>query len=202
VANAKYATLRGAIDPTIYAPMADYPGAFEVRTSGDPKALIGPIRELINKRDSNLPMMDVKTESEHIDMLLGQERMVAQLSSYFGAVALLLACIGLYGLLSYEVTRRTREIGIRMALGARRGNLIRLVVGQGIAVALIGTTVGVAAALAVSRLLTKLLFGVKPDDPATLIAVMLLLITVALFAAFLPARRATRVDPMIALRCE
>lgn len=200
--NAKYNSLRRDIFPTIYVPLTHSQAAFEVRTATSPTALIVPIRELIYKRDANLPMMDVKTQSEHIDMLLGQERMVAQLSTYFGAVALLLACIGLYGLLSYEVTRRTREIGIRMALGARRGNLIRLVVVQGIAVALIGAAVGVAAALAVSRLLTKLLFGVKPGDPATLVAVMLLLVTVALLAAFLPARRATKVDPMIALRCE
>jgi len=200
--DAKYNSLRRDIEPTLYVPLTHSQAVFEIRTANDPKSLIAPVRELINKRDSNLPMMDVKTESEHIDMLLGQERMVAQLSSYFGVVALLLACIGLYGLLSYEVTRRTREIGIRMALGARRANLIRVVVVQGIAVALIGAAVGVAAALAVSRLLTKLLFGVKPGDPATLIAVMLLLLTVALLAAFLPARRATQVDPMIALRCE
>ena len=200
--DAKYNSLRRDIEPTLYVPLTHSQAVFEMRTANDPKSLIAPVRELINKRDSNLPMMDVKTESEHVDMLLGQERMVAQLSSYFGAVALLLACIGLYGLLSYEVTRRTREIGIRMALGARRGNLIRLVVVQGIAVALSGAAVGVAAALGVSRLLTKLLFDVKPDDPATLIVVVLLLVTVALVAAFLPARRATQVDPMIALRCE
>jgi len=149
-----------------------------------------------------LPMMAVKTQSEHIDMLLAQERMIAQLSSYFGAIALLLSCIGLYGLLSYEVTRRTREIGIRMALGARRTDLVRLVVWQGVGLALAGTVLGFSAALAVGHLLTKLLFGVKPSDPATLLAVMLLLVGVALVAAFLPARRATMVDPMVALRCE
>ena len=202
VGDAKYNSLRRAIDPTIYVPLTHSQAAFDVRTSNDPKTLIEPIRTLINRRDSNLPMMDVKTQSEHIDMLLGQERMIAQLSSYFGAVALLLACIGLYGLLSYEVTRRTREIGIRMALGARRADLIRLVVWQGVGLALAGTVLGLAAALALGRLLTKLLFGVKPSDPATLLAVMLLLVAIALLAAFLPARRATRVDPIIALRCE
>ena len=200
--NAKYNSLRRDIFPTIYVPLTHSQAAFEVRTANNPTGLIVPIRELIYKRDANMPMMDVKTQSEHIDMLLGQERMVAQLSSYFGAIALLLACIGLYGLLSYEVTRRTREIGIRMALGARRGDLIRLVVWQGLGLALGGTAVGVAAAVAVSRLLTKLLFGVRPSDPATLIAVMLLLMSVAVVAAFLPARRATQVDPMVALRCE
>jgi len=194
--------LRREIDPTIYVPLTHSQAALEVRAARDPKTLIAPIKELINKRDSNLPMMNIKTQSEHIDMLLTQERMIAQLSSYFGAVALLLACIGLYGLLSYEVTRRTREIGIRMALGARRTDLIRLVVWQGVGLALAGTALGLGAGLAIVRLLTKLLFGVKPTDPVTLFAVILLLVTVALFAAFLPARRATMVDPMIALRCE
>jgi predicted permease len=202
VGDAKYNSLRRDIEPTTYVPLTHSQAAFEVRTANDPKALIAPIRELINRRDSNLPMMDVKTQSEHIDMLLGQERMIAQLSSYFGAVALLLACIGLYGLLSYEVTRRTREIGIRMALGARRADLIGLVVWQGVALAVGGTAVGLAAALGIGRLLTKLLYGVKPSDPVTLLAVMLLLVAVALVAAFVPARRATMVDPMIALRCE
>ncbi|MBV8207657.1 MAG: FtsX-like permease family protein, partial [Acidobacteria bacterium] len=166
------------------------------------KSLVAAIRNLINERDSNLPMIDVKTQEEHIEALLSQERIIAQLSSFFGILALLLACIGLYGLLSYEVTRRTREIGIRMALGARRADLMQMVVWQGISLALAGTVFGAAVAIAIGRLLAKLLYGVKPADPFTLIAVATLLIAVALFAAFVPARRATTVDPMIALRYE
>jgi ABC-type antimicrobial peptide transport system permease subunit len=146
-------------------------------------------------------MAGVKTQSEHIDMLLAQERIIAQLSSFFGIVALVLACVGLYGLLSYEVSRRTREIGIRMALGARRFDLVRLVVWQGVALALVGTAIGVAAAMGVGRLLKTMLYGVKPTDPVTLVGVTLLMV-VALSAAFVPARRAAAVDPMIALRCE
>src|SRR5205807_3458669 len=161
-----------------------------VQTCALPISMIAPIRNLINGRDSNLPMIAVATQSEQIDRLLSQERIVAQLSSFFGGLALVLACIGLYGLLSYEVTRRTREIGIRMALGARRPDLIRLVVWQGVALALAGTAAGVAAALAIGRLLTKLLFGVKPSDPVTLVGVVVLLVAVALIAAFVPARRA------------
>jgi predicted permease len=202
VGDAKYNSLRRDIDPTIYVPLTGAPSAFEVRTAGDPKAAIGPIRSLIDQRDSNLPMMNIATQSEQIDRLLAQERIMAQLSSFFAVVALLLACIGLYGLLSYEVTRRTREIGIRMALGARRADLIRMVVFQGIALSLVGTMAGLAAALGIGRLLKSVLYGVKPGDPITLAAVSILVIAVALCAAFVPARRATTVNPMIALRYE
>ena len=190
------------MSPTVYVPLAHSAAAFEVRTLSDPKALISPIRSLLFQRDQNLPMNDVRTQSEHIDAILSNERMIAKLSSFFGGLALLLACIGLYGLLSYEVSRRTREIGIRMALGADRGDLIQMVVRQGIALAGVGTAAGVAAAIAIGHLLSKLLFGVKPTDPITLAAVVVLLLAVALAAAFIPARRATTVDPMIALRCE
>ncbi|HKD83393.1 MAG TPA: ABC transporter permease [Terriglobales bacterium] len=202
VGNALYESLRKEVSPTVYVPLAHSPAAFEVRTSSDPKALISPIRSLLFQRDQNLPMNDVRTQSEHIDAILSNERMIAKLSSFFGGLALLLACIGLYGLLSYEVSRRTREIGIRMALGADRANLIQMVVRQGIALAGVGTAAGVAVAIAIGHLLSKLLFGVKPTDPITLAAVVVLLLAVALAAAFIPARRATTVDPMIALRCE
>jgi ABC-type antimicrobial peptide transport system permease subunit len=164
--------------------------------------MIASIRSLIEQRDSNLPMMNIATQTEQIERRLAQERIVAQLSSFFGVLALLLACIGLYGLLSYEVTRRTREIGIRMALGARRADLIRMVVWQGIALSCAGTVVGLVAALGIGKLLKSLLYGVKPSDPITLAAVSLLVIGVALCAAFMPARRATTVNPVIALRYE
>ena len=190
------------IDPTLYVPLTGGSAVFEVRTTANPSGLITPIRNLINQQDSNLPMTGVKTQAQHIAALLAQERILAQLSSFFGALALVLACVGLYGLLSYEVSRRTREIGIRMALGARRLSLIRLIVWQGAALALVGTAAGVAAALGIGKLLTKLLYGVKPSDPVTLVVVTVLLLVVALAAAFTPARRATTVDPMVALRYE
>src|SRR5437764_11020519 len=186
----------------MYDPLHGSQTYIVVSTASDPNALFSSIRNLIDRQDSNLPMTDVKTQSEHIDMLLAQERIIAQLSSFFGLVALVLACVGLYGLLSYEVSRRTREIGIRMALGARRFDLIRLVVWQGVALALAGTAIGVAAAIAVGRLLKTMLYGVKPSDPVTLLGVTLLLIVVAMSAALIPARRAATVDPMIALRYE
>jgi len=200
--DAKYNNLRQEIEPTMYIPLTGQNAAFEVRTAGDPKAMVPAIRDVVNQHNSNLPMINVLTETEQIDRLLEQERLIAKLSSFFGILALLLASLGLYGLLSYEVTRRTREIGIRMALGARRADLIRMVVWQGIALAAIGTALGLAVAMATGHLLATFLYGVKPSDPVTLISVTLLLIIVALMAASVPARRATTVDPMVALRYE
>jgi predicted permease len=202
VEDVKYDSLRREIDPTMYVPITSQNAVFEVRTVGDPNGMIAPIRNLINQRDSNLPMDEVRTQSEKIDMMLARERIIAQLASFFGLLALVLACVGLYGLLSYEVSRRTREIGIRMALGAQRLDLIRLVVWQGVALAVIGAVVGIGAAFGVARLLKSLLYGVKPADPVTLVSVAALLVVTALAAAFVPARRATRVDPMVALRYE
>ena len=202
VQDAKYNSLRREIDPTIYFPLTGQGAAFEVRTAGDPKAMIPALRNLVAQHNNNMPLTNILTQSEQIDRILDQERLIAKLSSFFGILALLLACIGLYGLLSYEVTRRTREIGIRMALGAQRGDLMRMVVLQGIALAAAGIAVGIAVAIGVGHLLTKLLYGVKPEDPITLFSVMVLLMIVAIVAASVPARRATTVDPIVALRCE
>jgi ABC-type antimicrobial peptide transport system permease subunit len=130
------------------------------------------------------------------------ERLLAQLSVFFGALALILACGGIYGLLAYEVTRRTREIGIRIAIGAQRLDVIRMVVWQGIVLSVVGIVVGVAAAFGVTRVMNTMLYHVKAMDPMTLAGVSVLLLLVSLLACFLPARRATRVDPLIALRYE
>jgi predicted permease len=202
VGDAKYDDLRRDVDPTMYMPLVDTQATFEIRTATDPKALIAPLRRLISQRDSNLPVMDIKTQSEHIEVLLARERIIAKLSSLFGTLALVLACIGLYGLLSYEVTRRTREIGIRMALGARRGDVVRLVMRRGLALVLIGAACGLVTATAAGRLLHSLLYGVKSYDPATLIGVSLILFAVGTVAAFVPARRASTVNATIALRYE
>jgi predicted permease len=202
VGDAKYSDLRRSIEPTMYVPLTGTMATFELRTAGDPKLMVPGVRKVVAERESNLPINDVLTESEQIDALLQQERVIAKLSSLFGSLALLLACVGLYGLLSYEVSRRTREIGIRMALGARPLDVVRNVVRQGMLLAGIGCAVGLAAAFGVGRLLAKMLYGVKPGDPATLLSVSVLLLGVALVAAFVPARRATRVDPMVALRID
>ena len=202
VENAKYNDLRRDIDPTIYVPLVDTQATFEVRTANDPKSLIAPLRRLIYQRDANLPMMDIKTQTEHIDLLLARERMIARLATLFGILALLMACVGLYGLLSYEVTRRTREIGIRMALGAPRAHVVRLLILQGVALVCAGSLAGILAAAAAGRLLNSLLYGVKSYDPATLAGVTALLLAVGLFASFLPARHASAIDPVVALRYE
>jgi predicted permease len=202
VRDAKYSDLRQEINATMYVPQAGMGATFELRTAADPQALLPAIRKVVAQLNANLPLFHVTTQSEQIDRLLFQERLVARLSAFFGLLALVLACIGLYGLLSYEVARRTREIGIRMALGAQMGDVLRLVVKQGLALAVVGAAVGIGVALGVTRYLTSMLYDVRANDPVTIIAVAVLLAFVALAACFIPARRATRVDPIIALRYE
>jgi predicted permease len=202
VRDAKYHELREAIGATMYIPQSGMGASFELRTAADPQALLPAIRKVVAQLNANLPLFHVTTQSEQIDRLLFQERLVARLSAFFGLLALVLACIGLYGLLSYEVARRTREIGIRMALGAQVGDVLRLVVRQGIALAVVGAAVGIGVALGVTRYLTSMLYDVRANDPVTIIAVAVLLALVALAACYIPARRATRVDPIIALRYE
>jgi predicted permease len=202
VRDAKYNSLRQDVAATMYAPQSGNGASFEVRTAADPQALFPAIRRVVAQLNENLPLFQITTESQQIDRLLFQERLVARLSAFFGLLALVLACIGLYGLLSYEVSRRTREIGIRMALGAQERDVLRLVVKQGIVLAFTGAAVGIGVALSVTRYLTSMLYGVHGDDPLTIGAIAALLALVALAACYIPARRATRVDPMVALRYE
>jgi predicted permease len=202
VRDAKYNSLRREIQAMMYTPQSAGGASFELRTAADPQAILPAIREVVAQVNTNLPLFDVKTESQQIDRLLFQERLVARLSGFFGLLALVLASVGLYGLLSYEVSRRTREIGIRVALGAQAGSVLKLVLRQGIVLVVVGAAVGIGVALGVTRYLSSMLYDVHANDPLTIIAVAVLLTLVALAACYIPARRATRVDPLVALRYE
>jgi predicted permease len=202
VRDAKYSDLRQEITPTMYAPQSGFGASFEVRTEADPQAMLPAVREAVAQLDQNLPLFQVTTQAEQIDRRLFQERLVARLASFFGLLALLLACIGLYGLLSYEVSRRTHEIGTRMALGAQMRDVLRLVVQQGAVLAMMGAVIGTGVALGVTRYLKSMLYNLHAYDPTTILGVVALLMLIALLACYIPARRATHVDPIVALRHE
>jgi predicted permease len=175
---------------------------FEVRTPANPTSLLPEIREAVRQMDGNLPLMNVSTQTQLTAEALVQERMFARLSSFFGVLALLLASIGLYGTLAYSVTRETHGIGIRLALGATPIDVLRMVLGRGLRLIVAGVAIGLLVAIAATRLMTTVIYGVKPTDPLTFSSVAVVLMAVALLACYLPARRATRVDPLVALRYE
>jgi predicted permease len=207
VADAKYGNLRDDSPPTLYVSWLQElrsVGAvtFEVRTAGDPAAFVPAIRQAVREVDPNLPLAGISTQVEVANESVTIERMFARLLSFFGLLALLLAAIGLYGVMAYSVTQRTKEIGIRMALGAQRHNVLKLVLSQGIILTLIGVALGAGGAIGLTRLVKSLLFGVSATDPVTFVAIALLLSVVALLATYIPARRATKVDPLVALRYE
>ncbi len=183
------------------AQLGAYVGDLEVRAAGNP-SIAGGVRAAIAGIDKNLPVDKVTTLNELVDRSLNQVTLIAGLSSLFGVLAMLLACVGLYGVMSYAVARRTNEIGIRMALGARRSDVLGLVVGHGFKLTSVGVAIGIAAAFPLTRFLASLPIGVRPTDPLTFFVVSLILTIVALLASYIPARRATRVDPMVALRYE
>jgi predicted permease len=205
--DAKYSSLREEVDPTIYLPwLQELAGAgsmsFEVRTAGDPSSSVGAIRQAVREVDGNLPLSGIATQLEQADRSLTTERLFTRLLIFFGLIALSLAAIGLYGVMAYSVAQRTQEIGIRMALGAQRGDVLKLIVRQGMSLVVGGVGLGLVGAIALTRVLTALLFGVTAKDPVTFASVAALLGAVALLACYIPARRATKVDPLIALRYE
>jgi len=175
---------------------------FVVRINGQPEQVIANVRQAIKQVNQNVPIDDVVSLTDHIGRSLVQQKLIARLASFFGLLALLLACIGLYGLMSYAVARRTNEIGIRMALGAPGAKVLWLVLREALILVVIGIALGLAAALLTTKTAETLLFGLKPNDPLTIALASLVLLAVAVFAGYIPARRASRVDPMTALREE
>ena len=206
-ADTHYGSLRKDPPPVFYldylqAPEDDWGMAFAVRTRVSRAAITPELRRAVQAVDRNLPLTDVRTQQEQIDELLMNERIFANLTSGFGVLALVLASIGIYGIMAYSVSQRTNEIGIRMALGAEPGRVLRMVLGEASWMTALGIVVGVGGALALRRLIASMLYGLKPWDPVTYVGTVLLLGLVALGATWIPARRAAGVDPMRALRHE
>src|SRR5204863_9959942 len=206
--DVKYSSAKEEAGRTAYRPILQvqdsdaYSSNVELRTTSDAASLAPMARQTIGQVDPKLPVFGVTTLREQLRGALQQEKLIAGLVSFFGLLALLLACIGLYGVMAHGVVRRTREIGIRMALGAERRTIIWMVVKETLVLILFGVAIGLPAAIGASRLIASQLFGTSPADPITLSAAALLLIVVALLAGFLPARKASKVDPLIALRYE
>jgi predicted permease len=208
VENAKYEELRKPAPPTVYTAYPQiaeigWPSVyFEIRTAGDPLLMVPTLRRVVSAMDKEIPLSDVRTENEKIDQALMQERVFARLSSFFGGLALLLACAGLYGVMSYSVVRRTGEIGIRMALGAPRRAIRRMVLRETAVLVTIGIAIGLPLTLACTRWISSFLFGLRSNDVVTIATAAAFLAAVALFSGYWPARRASCVDPLLALRCE
>jgi len=175
---------------------------FVVRTSPSAESMLPVLHREVQSVDHDVPVISVKTMGQHLGLRLLPARLAATLATFYGCLALITVAVGLYGVLAYFVSQRTREIGIRMALGARRGDLLRWVMRQGMLLAAIGLMIGLGLGLAASRLLSSFLFGVSPADPVAFLSVTSVILLVALGACWLPARRAASVDPMEALRYE
>ena len=208
VKNALYGGPREEPRPMLYLPSVQLSGEnrynswMEVRTAGDPAQVAASVRAALKELDPNLPVPTIRTMREHVETFTSRETLISQLSIFFALLALLLVCIGLYGVMTYSVVRRTNEIGVRMALGAQQGGVLWLILRESIVVLLVGIAVGVPATLAAMRLIESSLFGLKPSDPLTLAGAAAVVAAVTLLASYLPARRATKVDPMVALRYE
>ncbi|MBO0719804.1 MAG: ABC transporter permease [Blastocatellia bacterium] len=207
VKDAKYRSLNEKVQPMAYYSYSQqnlnmYLGNFEVSFSGESGAIAAAVRRALNEVNVALPIFEVAKLSEQVDRSLVQQKLIARLSSIFGLLALLLADVGIYGVISYSVVQRSREIGVRMALGADRRDVLRLILGQGAKLVLAGALLGLSASWALTRWVESMLFNVSAADPATFLIITLSLIVVALSACYLPARRATKVDPLQALRNE
>jgi putative ABC transport system permease protein len=204
-ADARENRTRRPPEPFFYIPMSQgdvSEHTLLVRTSANPDALLPAIRRIVHSLDSGGMVSGAETMSDVLSDEIAEPRFQTRLLGAFGALALLLAVVGIYGVTSYSLAQRTREMGIRVALGAGRRDILRLVLGQGMTVAVAGIAAGSALAFALTRYLGSLLFEIKPNDPLTFIAVAVALVAAALLAAYLPARRASRLDPVTAMRHE
>jgi len=203
VRDTRQSSLEDATRPEITRPMQDYTYlTLAVRSASDPTALTASIKQQIWTLDKDLPVFDVLTMQDVLDDNLGQRRFDSFLMSIFGGLAVVLACVGIYGVLATTVVQQTRDIGVRMALGARRGDVLKMIMGQGLRWVAIGLGIGLLFGFLLTRMLASLLFGVGPTNPLTYIAVSAVMFAVAALACYLPAVRATRIDPMRALRYE
>ncbi|HEU5403360.1 MAG TPA: ABC transporter permease [Terriglobales bacterium] len=209
VRDTKYTDLRTPTRPAVYEPYAQVPTSvanLEVRYRGDEAAVVSAVRAAMREVDPKLPIYDLRTQNEQSEQSVAEERMFANLSSGVGLLTLLLAAVGLYGIVSYSVGRRTNEIGVRMALGAQQGDVLSMVLRESLGLVIAGIAIGVPVALATAHIasdqLADLLFRVKPIDTLSLTVAVFVMISVAVFASYLPARRAARIDPMAALRSE
>jgi predicted permease len=208
IADVMSQSTRTKAQRAVYRPILQQPDEsaflvnFHLRTVDDPAAIAGATRAAISQVDSKLPIFDPKTLDNQLQEKLKQDRLITRLVGFFGALALLLAAIGLYGVMAHGVARRTNEIGIRMALGARGGRIAWMILRETFVLVVIGLLLGVPVALASAKLISAQLFGMQPNDPLTLIGAALVLSFVALLAGYLPARRAARVNPLTALRYE
>jgi putative ABC transport system permease protein len=206
VADVRHDTLQADPYPGMYLPYAQAPSSLPLilllRSASDPAMVASAVRGQVRELDAQLPVYDVKTMNQVLTTAAARPRFMTFLLVAFAAVAALLAAVGIYGVMSYTVAQSRREIGIRLALGAQSSDILKLIVGQGLILVSLGVAIGTAGAFALTRLMASVLFGVTATDPLTFIAVPVLLVVVTLLACYIPARRATRVDPMVALRYE
>jgi putative ABC transport system permease protein len=205
VADVRHQNLQGPAQPEIYFAQAQMPMSamtVVIRTAADPRALINAARGVVQSLDRNAPVYNVRTVDELLGRSVASPRFNTLLLSLFAGVALILTAVGLYGVITCSVIQSTHEIGIRLALGAQTSDVLRLIVGQGMLLTLVGVMIGLAGAYGLTRLMSNLLYGVGATDPWTFASAAVLVAGIAFIACYLPARRATKVDPMIALRCE
>jgi predicted permease len=203
--DVRYNSLKEQPPPTLYLPhLQSNPEdlVFSVRTAGDPANVLSALRAAVSAADPNIPIITIETQISTIERRFAQEKVLAQAYTLFGGIALFVAAIGLFGLMSYNVSRRTREIGIRMAMGAQRKEVLGLVLRESMLLVIAGIAIGIAGALGAGRFVASQLFGLEPTDPTTLMAAIVVMLAVSAAAGYLPARRAARVDPIVALRYE